>query len=152
MEEDAKISEATNEEIETFREDSEEYNEIELRIKEKRKEIKDLQTKQKQLKPHVLAFMREYEVPTVKFHDHETTALKSTVKFAVSKRTKGLTKKYMIETLTNFFGSSTTYNVSFKNKIPKDKAEALLDYLYENREKTEEETLRHVVPRNGPPL
>ena len=152
MEEDAKISEATNEEIETFREDSEEYNEIELCIKEKRKEIKDLQTKQKQLKPHVLAFMKEYEVPTVKFHDHETTVLKGTVKFAVSKRTKGLTKKSSIDTLTNFFESSSTYNVSFKNKIPKEKAEVLLDYLYDNREKTEVETLRHVVPKNGPPL
>lgn len=130
----------TDQEIQFFKNDVTEYNNIETQIKDLKKKIKPLQDKIKELtkikqdkQSEVLAFMESNDLDVCNI-DTASYELKST------KSTKQVSKGDVYDRIYKYFSEDTDKTQGMN---PQEKAKFLHDYIYvEGREQTINKSLK----------
>ena len=96
-------------------------------IKKLNEAIKDRKNKKKEITPKLLDFMENHNINDLNTAD-------GNLKFQKSLRSKPLSKKYLLDRLSDFY----------KNM---QKSEKIVNFIYNNREKTEISNIKRVYPK-----
>ena len=96
-------------------------------IKKLNEAIKDRKNKKKEITPKLLDFMENHNINDLNTSD-------GNLKFQKSLRSKPLSKKYLLDRLGDFY----------KNM---QKSEKIVNFIYNNREKTEISNIKRVYPK-----
>lgn len=111
-----------------FKENAKLWLKLDDDIKKLNDAIKERKNKKNEITPTLLDFMESHNINDLNTSD-------GNLKFHKSLRSKPLSKKYLINRLGDFY----------KNM---NKGEKIVNFIYNNREKTEISNLKRVYPKN----
>ena len=110
-----------------FKEEVKLWLRLDYEIKKLNDAIKERKNKKKEITPKLLDFMENHNINDLNTAD-------GNLKFQKSLRSKPLSKKYLLDRLGDFY----------KNH---QKGEKVVNFIYNNREKTEISNLKRVYPK-----
>jgi hypothetical protein len=129
-----------DQDVEVFKTEVREFDEIDSQIKTIREKIKPLNNRIKELtnaknklKTEICGFMEKNEIDSCNMNSGK-------LQFKERKAVKPITKGDICDSMSTFF--SKHFNEEFKNMTPEDKAKTLHTFIYqENREYSDTQTL-----------
>ena len=110
-----------------FKEDVQLWLKLDDDIKKLNEAMKERKNKKNEITPKLLDFMENHNINDLNTND-------GNLKFQKSLRSKPLSKKYLINRLGDFYKSM-------------EKSEKVVNFIYNNREKTEISNLKRVYPK-----
>ena len=110
-----------------FKEDVQLWLKLDDDIKKLNEAMKERKNKKNEITPKLLDFMENHNINDLNTND-------GNLKFQKSLRSKPLSKKYLINRLGDFYKSI-------------EKSEKIVNFIYNNREKTEISNLKRVYPK-----
>lgn len=110
-----------------FKEDVKLWLKLDDDIKTLNEAIKERKTKKNEITPKLLDFMEKHEINDLNTNEGH-------LKFQKSLRSKPLSKKYLMDRLGFYFKNNS-------------KSEKIVNFLYNNREKTETTNLKRIHPK-----
>lgn len=110
-----------------FKEDVKLWLKLDDDIKTLNEAIKERKTKKNEITPRLLDFMEKHEINDLNTNEGH-------LKFQKSLRSKPLSKKYLMDRLGFYFKNNS-------------KSEKIVNFLYNNREKTETTNLKRIHPK-----
>ena len=110
-----------------FKEDVKLWLKLDDDIKTLNDAIKERKTKKNEITPKLLDFMEKHEINDLNTNEGH-------LKFQKSLRSKPLSKKYLMDRLGFYFKNNS-------------KSEKIVNFLYNNREKTETTNLKRIHPK-----
>lgn len=110
-----------------FKEDVKTWLKLDDDIKTLNDAIKERKTKKNEITPKLLDFMEKHEINDLNTNEGH-------LKFQKSLRSKPLSKKYLMDRLGFYFKNNS-------------KSEKIVNFLYNNREKTETTNLKRIHPK-----
>lgn len=125
-------------ELEAFQRHAEEYASCENEIKRLNVQVKELRSRQKELKPDITVFMRSQELD-------RADVQAGTIKYSQSKSVKPMNRDNMVTWIADFYHEPVCDSKTFKEASPEAKAESVVNHVFNIRDHTVRERISSVA-------
>ena len=139
-ENEEELSEVAPAELALFQRNAEEYASCENEIKRLSVQVRELKSRQKELKPDITIFMRDQDLDRADLSN-------GTIKYTQSKSVKPLNKENMNRWIADFFHGNVAETKTYREGVPEKKAEMITEHVFNVRDHTTRERISSLAPR-----